>query len=1703
MAALRVVRELERLGREATDAEQRILARFSGFGAVALSLFPDPLSGVYKPGWRELGEELTQLLSPEEYASARRTVFTAFYTSPIVIEAIYGILARLGVPSDARILEPGCGSGHFLAQAGSAMQVVGIEQDAVSARIARARFPRQVIRHEDFTTSRLQPEFDAVIGNVPFADIRHEYRGQKLGLHDFFLAKSADLLKPGGVLAVITSHYTLDKQNAAARELLAESCDFVGAIRLPSDAFKREGTAVVTDLLILRRRHREQAAVHASPNWVETGELSLGERTVIINRYFLDHPQMVLGQFSAKDTLYGNSGYSLTSTGDLRDQLRSVIALLPERRPPPATRESAPPVTREPAPPATRETASPAVRKAEFVPPPLLRHLVEGSFFIGDDRRIRQIQAGIGTTVAYGGTELRSDGTLIGKRIAGLIRLRDQARRVLQSQNDGWPTEHREAARRDLNREYDRFLAAYGPINKTTFSTSGDGNSIRRMPNLVKFREDPDAMLVMALEEYDEDTATAVKAPILRRDVVGRAEPITRVATAEDGLLVCLDRTGRVDLRLISELWGQSEAAVLRELGELVYRDPGTDAWETADAYLSGNVRAKLQIAEAAGLEFARNVAALQRVQPEDVLPGDIDANLGAPWIPTSDIEAFAADLFGVRIGSIQIAHLEKDAFWSVEPDSAAERSVAATADYGTARANGNWLLELALNMKTPVIYDPDPIDPEKRVVNADASLAAREKQRQIREKFRDWLFAEADRTERLVRIYNDAYNNLRLRQFDGSHLAFPGMTDGIALRSHQVDAVWRAMTGGNTLLAHCVGAGKTFTMAAAGMKMRQAGIIRKPMFVVPNHMLEQFSREFLQLYPNAHLLLAAKEDLSRDRRKMLTARIASGDWDGIIVTHSSFERIGMSQAYQADFLRHQIEEYDELLKDRGRVNANRAQRNILKSLEKQKARREAKLLEMLAGDKKDDGLVFDELGVDYLFIDEAHSFKNLETPTKMDRVAGIQTGGSERAFDLFMKARFLDSRHPGRGLCFATGTPISNTMVELYTLQRYLDPAGLKSRGIEHFDAWAATFGEVVETMEISPDGQSLKSRSRFAKFVNLPELQQMFRSFADVQTAEMLDLPRPQLEGGKAQIVSCPMSPAQAEIQQDLVARYEKIRSQKVDPRLDNALAITTDGRKLALDARMLEATADDFPESKVNALVRSVAEIWQRTTSLRGTQMIFCDLGVEPTAWGFSAYAEVTRRLINRGVPVGEIAAVGDADSDAKKQALFDQVRAGSVRILLGSTAKMGAGTNVQKRLIALHHLDAPWKPAEVEQREGRILRQGNSNDTVAIYRYVTAASFDAYMWQALETKARFITQVMTGEVNVRRAEDVAGQELSYAEVKAIASGNPAVLTLAEADAELQRLSVLRKNHADEQYTARRRIQELPGMIARLDHSMDQLSIDLQTLRNHADDPIQIDGQPQAREQLLANLAAAIQELPEHGAVSGRFPLGIYRGLTFGLKRNLDRTADVYLQGATCREAMLSRESQGPRAVLHALARIVDHYAESLSKSRHDRQVFQTQLRDYQARVGVPFAHAAYLDQLTQLRDQLRHALAANPPISEASALPNSRPSAESLSAQIVALQAENRVSAKVTRQESSRSRGQSSAVTNRRPNASSPMVAEAVNDNAIVADAAPPECRSPVVAEDRTTGDAVAESNPGDSPSEIKPIPPRRLYQKSLF
>ncbi len=940
LAAIRALKMVEQDKRAASSEERQTLVRFAGFGPVALSIFPDPVTGNYKDEtWQAVGDELKSLLTPEEYDSAKRTTFNAFYTSHTVIAAMHQGMRRLGLPDDATILEPGCGTGNFMSAGGSRHRFIGVELDSISGHIAKALHPDQDVRIENFRDTRLpENSLDGVIGNVPFADLKLDYRGQKLSLHDFFFAKSIDALKPAGVLALVSTHFTLDKQNAALREYLGSKADFAGAIRLPSDAFKREGTAVVADIIFMRKRADGEPARHEEAEWQRSRPFEIDGGEVSINRYFVRHPEMVLGTWTRKDTLYGE-GYSVTSNGNLGEQLHDAIHRLPEFAPSPISAIHPP---------------SPA-----FTPPPLERHITDGSFFLNDDRIVCQCVDGQAVPVIYGGRTLRAGGTMTGRRLASLIQLRDLARRVLQSQNEGWPEADRSDARRELNWAYDRFVGIYGPINKTTISETTEGGVIRRMPNVVKFREDPDALLVMSLENYDEASGAAAKAAILKKDVVGRNPPVTSVRSAEEGLLVSLDQRGAVDLSFIATLYGKSEEEIITELGDLVFDDPESKNWQTADAYLSGNVRAKLAAVLNAGPDYARNAETLHRVQPEDVLPGDIDANLGAPWIPDADIQAFVAELFHVEPSAIQVGHVLKEAVWSIAADYAAEQSVAATSEYGTSRANAIWILELALNMKTPTIYDTiQSGGKDVRVVNQDETLAAREKQKLIKERFRSWVFSDPDRTERLVRVYNDTYNNLRPRLFDGSHLDFPGMNQTISLQAHQRNAIWRCMTAGNTLLAQAVGAGKTFIMAASGMKMKQAGLIQKPMYVVPNHLLEQFGREFMHLYPNARLLIAGKDDLTRQRRKMLTAKIASGEWDGIIVTHSSFERIGMSREYQEQFLQEQIQEYNRLLLDGASKGAARAHRNLIKAIEKQKAAREERLKDLLAEEKKDDGLV-------------------------------------------------------------------------------------------------------------------------------------------------------------------------------------------------------------------------------------------------------------------------------------------------------------------------------------------------------------------------------------------------------------------------------------------------------------------------------------------------------------------------------------------------------------------------------------------------------------------------------------------------------------------------------------------------------------------------------------------------------------------------
>lgn len=1580
--ALYLLKYLEAEGRPATDEEKEVLAGFSGFGPLANHIFPEPGTDRYKPGWSGWGDELKNLLTEEEYESAKRSTFNAFYTSPTIMQTIYDGLAQMGVPQTGiHALEPGCGIGNFMGAAPEGMKFTGVEKENLSGRIARLLYPDQDIRIEPFQKTALPKDsVDLVVGNVPFSDLSLKWRDSKLSLHEYFFAKSLESLHEGGVLALVTSRYLMDKKDSTFRESLAKEADFLGAMRLPKGAFRQEGTEVVTDIVFLRKRGPNQAAAHEG-EWLTSA--APDGKEAACNGYFLDHPEMVIGELAEHRGMYRNHELTVAFPDDYEARLQNALTHLP------ANAYSG-----------KNATVSHAESQVTSAAPPTMpeRTLPAGSLFIGQDGHIMHVvdEAGSSEQVLRGGKPVHSLSGTVGPRLAGLIEIRDAAREVLHSQREQFSEEDKDAARQRLNQVYDQFVDEWGAINKTKISTTSSGIMVRRQPNLVAFKEDPDAYLVMALEQYDEKSDTATKMPIMERDVIGPTPQVDQVESALDGLLVCLNLRGKVDIDFISQLYDAVPEQVIDELGAHIFYDPSQEGYVTADDYLSGNVRKKLEIAKEAADDprVAAGIAALEAAQPAPIPPGDIDVALGASWIPPQILQTFIADLLNCQPDQIRVRHLEKDAFWSVDADGVIEHSVDATSTYGTKHRDAITLINDALNMRVPTVTKTITVDGQERnVADQEATLAAREKQKIIKGKFQQWLFADPARADQLTEIYNRLFNTTRLRRYDGDHLTFAGMNPEIELRPHQKDAVWRVMNGDNSLLAHAVGAGKTFEMIAAGTKMKQTGLIRKPLFVVPNHMLEQFSREFYQLYPNANLLVASKDGLKKEKRKLFTAKSASGEWDGIIMTHSSFEKIGMSPDFQAGFVREQIKEYETLLTD---MNAgdNRDAKRLIKRIEKQKEQWEARLEELLDQDRKDAGLTFEDLGVDHIFVDEAHMFKNLETPTKMGQVAGVQTTGSLRAFDLFMKTRYLDQE--GHGTTFATGTPISNSMVEMYTMSRFLAPELLEERGISHFDGWAAVFGDIVDTVELSPDAKSLRQNRRFAKFVNLPELLQIFHSFADVKTADMLQLPTPDLKNGQAEIIATPMTPHQQRIQESLVQRYERVRSGTVDPRDDNALKITTDGRKLALDPRLVLSHLPDS-DGKLDAVADKVYEIWQETSEQKSAQLLFCDLGVSNKNGRFSAYDAIIRKLTERGIPPEEIANIGNFGTDAKKAQLFSRVRNGDVRVLLGSTQKMGTGTNVQERLIALHHVDAPWKPAEVEQREGRILRQGNLNDEVEIYRYVTEGSFDAYMWQTLQTKAEFINQIMKGDMSIRRIEDMDDQTLSYAEVKAIASGNPAVLTLAKMDMEVQRLSQLARAHQNEQYQLRQTLRHIGDVeLPMLESRLARQSADIATVEANGgiEQPkLILNGQTTtdpkaAQEQLRTGIETQWERLAftlDH-ALTGtqeRVTIGTFGGLEIQLtlEKNTRLSGSLSLKG----ESRTSRNLRGPGSerLLAYLNELVEALPQKEQELAEERDALQTKMEGLQTRLGLSFEHDATLAHLTEMRSELQALLQTDVP------------------------------------------------------------------------------------------------------------------------
>ena len=1141
------------------------------------------------------------------------------------------------------------------------------------------------------------------------------------------------------------------------------------------------------------------------------------------------------------------------------------------------------------------------------------------------------------------------------RRIRGLIRVRGAVREVLRTQLNDSTEDEIVGTRRQLNSFYDHFVSRFGAINDS--------------PNRRAFRGDPDLPLLCSLEDYDNDTKRARKASIFRERTIQRSKRRQVAESAHDALVLSLNEIGRVDLARMGSLLSRTPDEFLPELKGLIYRNPETQHWETEDQYLSGDVRVKLQTARAAAATdstYEENVTALEAVQPEDLTASEIDARLGAVWIPAADVEAFAKSLLSAD--GITVSHAATLGTWFVRGDFSARGTIANTTEWGTMRYSALDLIQDALNLKTPTVYDRQK---DSVVINAQETEAARDRLEKIKERFKTWIWGDDERRERLCQKYNDEFNSVRLRVFNGSHLTLPSSSQQITLHAHQKNAVWRIVQSDNTLLAHVVGAGKTYTMVAAGIELKRLGLATKPMFVVPNHMLAQFSSELLTLYPTANILVAGKDDFEASRRARLFSRIATGNWDAVIVTHASFEKIPVSLRTRRDFIARQIDEIETAIREE---RADRGTR-LVKELERVKKRLTVKLEALSAEQKKDNTLTFEELGIDRLFIDEAHKFKNLFYVTKMTRVAGLPQTASERAFDLFLKVQHIQEKNSGAGVVFATGTPISNTMAEMFTMQRYLQMDTLRRNSLQHFDSWAGTFGEAVTSMELSPDGSGYRLQSRFARFVNVPELMQQFRQVADVQTAEMLKLPVPKLDQGRPVTVSAPCSPELKRFVDQLVKRTEKIKSGRVDPRDDNMLKITTEGRKAALDMRLVLPHVRDNPDSKTNCAVEKIHQIWLDTAPTKGAQLVFCDLSTpQPGTRWFSVYDDVRAKLIDRGIPAPEIAFMQDANDDASKATLFRSVREGKIRVLLGSTLKMGEGTNVQTRLVALHHLDAPWRPADIEQREGRIIRQGNQNEYVKIFRYVTEGSFDAYMWQTLETKCRFIAQVMTGDATVRRAEDVDSAALTYAEVKAIASGNPLVIEKATIDAEVMRLTRLKRQHAESLYQMRYRIRRLNDNAVVLEREIANIREDLRTRTSTRGDNFSMTVKNEAftdrvkAGRALVFLAAAAKPF------ESTKPIGSIGGFPISAER-FDERITLLIHG---KHGYRANVSESPAGTIASLEHALDSFEDRLRERETDLAQSRRQSADLAKQLDQPFEHEEKLATATTRQQDIITAL-----------------------------------------------------------------------------------------------------------------------------
>ena len=1536
--AIQLLKKCQEENRFATPEEQIILSKYVGWGGLS-EAFDENNSA-----WATEYLELSSVLTPEEYASARESTLTAFYTPPEVITAIYKAMEQMGF-KEGNLLEPSCGIGNFIGMLPDAMQdskIYGVELDTISAGIAQQLYQKTTIAAQGFEETNLPDSFfDGVVGNVPFGDFKvldKRYDKHKFLIHDYFFAKSLDKLRPGGVMALVTSKGTMDKETLAVRKYIAQRAELLGAIRLPNNTFKgNAGTEVVSDILILQKRDR---LIDIEPDWVH---LDTDENGIKMNSYFVQHPEMILGEMKMVSGRFGMEATCVPyENADLAAQLDEAVANIHGE------------ITEYEAEEELEEEdnsipADPAVRNFSYT-------VVDDKIYYRENSRMTPVE--VSATAE--------------NRIKGMIAIRNSVRTLIELQTEDYPDSEIKAEQERLNRLYDTFSGKYGLINSRA--------------NTSAFSQDSSFSLLSALEIIGEDGELERKADMFSKRTIKPHTPVTSVDTASEALAVSLGEKATIDMDYMMELSGKSENEIFEDLKGVIFLNPLYEYGNSyepkylmADEYLSGNVREKLKIAKnSAELypeDYKVNVEALQKVQPKDLTASEISVRLGATWLPPDDVQEFIFHLLETpryAQWNIKVHFSPFTSEWNIEGKSYDKGNVRAYNTYGTSRINAYKIIEETLNLKDVRIFDyiEDDEGKKKAVLNKKETAIAQSKQEMIKQEFQDWIWSDPERRERLCKSYNEKFNSVRPREYDGSHIIFNGMNPEIELREHQKNAVAHILYGGNTLLAHAVGAGKTFEMVAAAQESKRLGLCNKSLFVVPNHLTEQWAAEYLQLYPAANILVATKKDFETKNRKKFCGRIATGDYDAVIIGHSQFEKIPMSIERQRAILEQQLEEITGGIAE---LKRNRGENFSIKQLEKSKKSIRQKLDKLNDQTKKDDVVTFEELGVDRLFVDESHYYKNLYLYTKMRNVGGIAQTEAQKSSDLFMKCRYLDEITGGRGTVFATGTPISNSMVELYTIQRYLQYSTLVKNGLQHFDAWASTFGETNTAVELTPEGTGYRAKTRFAKFYNLPELMAMFKEIADIKTADMLNLPVPE---AKYHNIAVKPSEMQKEMVASLAERAEQVRGGGVDSSVDNMLKITNDGRKLALDQRMLNDMLPDFEGSKINACVDNIYRIWEENADKKSAQLVFCDLSTPKNDGTFSVYNDIRKKLIERGIPESEVKFIHEADTDMKKKELFQKTRKGEVRVLLGSTQKMGAGTNVQDKLIALHDVDCPWRPSDLEQRSGRIVRQGNENPQVDIYRYVTEQTFDAYLYQLVEGKQKFASQIMTSKSPVRSAEDIDETALSYAEIKMLATGNPYIKEKMDLDIQVQKLKMLKSNFLSEKYGLEDKVIKFyPQQIAYLKSRVEGLTKDVETAKLH---PKPIDEQPLG----MTVSGVSYSEKAEAGQAiinacksmnsPDAIPLGEYRGFQMELYFDtVQRNYVVKLKGETSRDVPLGDDSHGN------IVRIdngIERFEETLADTKNSLENTEKQFETAKQEIEKPFAKEEELKAKTVRLDEL---------------------------------------------------------------------------------------------------------------------------------